>query len=58
LPIQDIFWENFYIWALSFSLGQICEGKISNYNSRENFLSFGKSQSVVLETKFILGGLF
>ena len=28
LPIQDIFWGNFYIWGHSFSIGQISVRKI------------------------------
>ena len=50
LPIQDILRVNFYIWGDSFSLGQVCVGKILNLHFRGKFY--------VLRGNFQFGDIF
>ena len=61
-----IFWEKFYICGHSFSLGQICVGKILNYISGAKFFFLGLKfilvwenlQSLFLGQILFLGGIF
>ena len=63
LPILDILGENFYIWGHSFSLGQICKGKILNYISGVIFIFWGQFfrgeiLNLCVWGKFRFGGFF